>query len=77
MIMALIWFTASFNYFLIMFLVNEFEMVYLTALASSLSEFVAYGSSGYLYEKFGARLTFAGSFGLSVFGGILILSYGL
>jgi len=75
--MALIWFTASFNYFLIMFLVNEFEKVYLTALASSMSDFIAYGFSGYLYEKFGARQTFVGSFGLSMIGGIIILAYGL
>ena len=76
-IMVLIWLTSGFNYFLIMFLVNTFTRVYICAVASSISELIAYPISGLLYAKFGAKKTFAVSFALSFIGGILILCFGL
>ena len=51
--------------------------MYLTALASSLSEIIGYAVSGVIYERVGAKTTFAGSFGFSAVGGIIILAYGL
>ena len=75
--MMVIWLTSSFNYFLIAYLVNTFEKVYISALCSSFSEFIAYAVSGIVYEKLGAKSTLASSFGISLVGGILILVYGL
>ena len=76
-IMALIWLTSGFDYFLIMFLVNTFSRVYVTAVASSVSELIAYPVSGVIYSYFGAKKTLAASFSLSFVGGILILLFGL
>ena len=77
LIMMVIWLSSSFDYYLIMYLVNTFKKVYVSAVASSLSEMVAYAVSGAYYMKLGARLTFISSFGLSIVGGIIILAYGL
>lgn len=75
--MVLIWLTSGFNYFLIMFLVNTFSRVYICAVASSISELIAYPISGLLYNHLGAKKTFAASFTTSLVGGILILCFGL
>ena len=77
MIMMVIWLTSSFDYYLIIYLVNTFKRVYVCAVASSISEIMAYALSGYFYTKFGARKTFATSFAISTVGGLLILAYGL
>lgn len=77
LIMMVIWLSSSFDYYLIMYLVNTFKKVYVSAIASSLSEMAAYAVSGAYYMKLGARVTFVSSFGLSLAGGIVILVYGL
>lgn len=76
-IMALIWLTSGFNYFLIMFLVNTFKRVYVCAVASSISELIAYPLSGLVYNHFGAKKTLAASFATAFIGGTLILAFGL
>ena len=75
--MMVVWLTASFDYYLIAYLVNTFEKVYSSAIASSVSELVAYAVSGYFYSLFGARVTFVVSFAISTLGGLIILVYGL
>ena len=77
LIMIFIWLTSSFDYFLIMFLVNTFQRVYICAIASSISELFAYAISGYFYSYFGAKMTLTVSFAISTVGGVVILAYGL
>ena len=50
-IMMIVWLTASLDFYLITYLVNTFEQVYLAALASSLADFVANAFSGFLYPR--------------------------
>ena len=75
--MIVTWITVIFNYFLIMFLVNSFNASYTCGMASSISELIAYGTSGFFYEKFGAKISLSRSFTASVIAGIVILAYGL
>ena len=75
--MIVVWLSCSFNYFLIIYLINTFKRVYACAMASSVSEMLAYAVSGVFYEQFGARITFVTFFSISVAGGLLILMYGL
>ena len=77
MVMIVVWLSCSFNYFLIIYLVNTFKKVYACAMASSISEMLAYAFSGIFYEKFGVKTTFAFCFTVAVAGGLVILIYGL
>jgi len=76
-IMCCLWLSFSVNYWLINFLVNTFDQVYTSALASSLSDFLATGLGAIIYAKIGARLSFSGFFIMSCIGGIIIIAYGL
>jgi len=46
-------------------------------MASSISELIAYGTSGFFYDKFGAKISLSRCFTVSVIAGIIILTYGL
>ena len=72
-----IWLTTSFDYYLIQFLVNTFDQVYISAIASSISDILSYIFGGYIYSQLGTRATLALSYGLSTLGGLVILAYGL
>ena len=76
-IMTFIWLTASLDFYMINFLVNTFEQVYICALASSLSDFVAEALSAVIYTKLGAKWTYSSYFISSCVGGIVILAVGL
>ena len=75
--MCLIWLTSCSDYFLITFLVNTFKRVYVCAVASSISENLAYPISGVFYAKFGAKASFMTGNGIAAVFGVLILAYGL
>ena len=77
LIMMVVWLSSAFGNYLLLYLVNTFEKVYVTAIASSLASQAGYAVSGAYYMKFGARVTFVSSFGLSLAGGVVILAYGL
>ena len=76
-IMCCLWLTFSVNYWLINFLVNTFDQVYTSALASSVSDFTATLLGAYVYHLIGARISFSGFFLWSCIGGIIIIAYGL
>lgn len=76
-LMSLVWLSTAFGYYLILTLINTFEDVYITAFTSSASEVVAFIVSGMFYEKIGVKLSLILSFGISTFGGIMILTWGL
>ena len=75
--MIFVWLTTNFDYFLVQFLVNTFDQVYITAIASSMSDILAFVTSGYIYWLIGTRATLSISFGVSTIGGLVILFYGL
>ena len=75
--MMTLWLSFSVNYWLIAYLVNTFEEVYASALASSLSDFLSMAFGAYIYHLIGARISFCGFYLMSCVGGIIILAYGL
>ena len=75
--MSLVWLTSSFGYYLILSLINTFDEIYITGLTSSFSEIISYVVGGYFFEKAGVKLSLIVCFGISTFGGILIMSWGL
>mmetsp|Transcript_1346 Transcript_1346/g.1834 ORF Transcript_1346/g.1834 Transcript_1346/m.1834 type:complete len:152 (-) Transcript_1346:259-714(-) len=77
LIMTVIWLTGSLDFYMINFLVNTFEKVYVCALASSVSDFAAEALSALIYKWLGARWTYFSYFLSSLIGGSIILAYGL
>ena len=68
--MSLSWSTASFNYYMISFLLKYFPGdIYLNGLMSSASEITAYAVGGILYQKIGVKKGFFISFGIATLGG--------
>ncbi len=75
--MAFLWLSASFNFYLIQFLINTFEEVYVTAIGSSIADIVAQSIAGYVYERIGIRATISIANGASTVGGLIILFFAL
>ena len=75
--MAIMWSVCSFNFFLIIFLANTFEQVYMTALCMSIADVFAYIICYFLMKNVGARLTLFISMLTAAIGGLLILCFGL
>ena len=66
-----------FNWYLVQFLVNTFDEVYLSAIGSSVSDIIGYLFGGVLFYKFGTKASLFISFAISTIGGIAILCYGV
>ena len=76
-LMTVAWVVTSFNFYLITFLANSFEQVYVTALCLSMADVVGYLISGVLVKKIGAKRTLALAYSTAALGGLLITTYGL
>ena len=76
-LMAFLWVAGSFNYYLIQFLINTFQAIYVTGIVSSMSDIVANSIGAYVFEKIGIKKCISGSQALSTVGGLLVLTYGL
>ena len=76
-LMTVVWAVVSFNFYLITFLANTFEQVYVTALCLSLADIFGYIINGILGKKIGAKKTLFLSQLTAAIGGFLILVYGL
>lgn len=76
-IMALVWLIVSFCYYLINFLTNTFDQVYLTAISSGVSELAGAITGGTLFAKLGLKASLSISFGFALTGSSLLLLYGL
>ena len=76
-IMTLVWLTTAFNYYLIKFMINTFQQVYITGLASSLTGLVAYWHGGVLYQQLGLKTSLCIVFCISSLACISLLMYGL
>mmetsp|Transcript_1426 Transcript_1426/g.1944 ORF Transcript_1426/g.1944 Transcript_1426/m.1944 type:complete len:190 (-) Transcript_1426:22-591(-) len=75
--MVVIWAVCAFNFYLITFLANTFEQVYVIAFCLSLADLLAYTLSGCLVKRIGTRFSLFYSMLLASIGGVLILAYGL
>ena len=76
-IMMFVWLITVFNFYLVCFLVNTFDQIFMSVIASGVSEFAAQAAGGMLYERIGARLSLSICFAISAIGGFAMLLYGL
>ena len=77
LIMVTIWGVTVFNYYMITYLENTFEQVYIIALMVCAADILGYSTGGVLLKKVGVKRTFFLSFSLATLAGLLILAYGL
>lgn len=75
--MTWVWFAASFNDYLIMFLLTSFDQVYVSVFASSMSDIIGYLIAGFILKFLGLKKTLFCGFGSATIGGLIILFFGL
>ena len=75
--MTLVWLTTVFNYFMLKFLINTFQQVYVTGLLSSMTGLLAYWHGGYLYKTLGLKMALTLCFSISLVASLIILYHGL
>jgi len=75
--MVFVWLITVFDFYLIGFLVNTFDQIFLSCIASGVSEFVAQAFGGYIYEKVGVKKSLCASYATAAVGGFIMLTYGL
>lgn len=72
-----LWIVAAFDYFLINFQLKYIEGdIYTNTIVSSVSEVIAYLTSGALYERIGTKISFVGSFIIAIIGSLLLITLG-
>lgn len=77
-IMMLCWLTASFNYFMLSFLIKYFPgNIYANGLMSSISEMSGDLTIGLIYAKIGTKATYYTTLGLATLGGLGMVYYEL
>lgn len=77
LIMMVVWLVSSVDFYMINYLVNTFDEVYLCALAVSFSDFLAEALSAVIYPRLRARWSYFSYFSFSTVGGAIVLAYGL
>ena len=75
--MTFVWLCSCFNFFMMGYMVNTFEQVYLSGIATSSADIFAYITSAWLFRHLGTKRMLFASNALAVLGGTLILTYGL
>ena len=71
------WIVTTFNNFLLQFLVNTYELVYISALCLSLAEFIGFLFGSLLFILFGLKGALFICYGLAGLGGLSIMLYGI
>ena len=75
-LMSTCWLAASFNYYMVAFLLKYFPgNVYVNSSFSTISEVIAYFLIGIIFRKYGVKIAFIVSFGTAAVGGVGILLY--
>ena len=75
--MAFLWLAVVFNYYLLLYMINSFRLVYLSAIGNSLSDLTG-NYLGYKLQTFlSIKATLLVSLGISLLGGLAIYLYGL
>jgi hypothetical protein len=76
-IMVFVWLITVFDFYLIGFLVNTFDQIFYSSIASGVSEFVAQAFGGIIFERIGVRKALCISYVIASIGGFLMITYGL
>ena len=76
-LMTIVQITCMFNFYLLSYLINLFEQVYVTGIMALSSDIFSYVIAGYVFEKLGAKASLASCYAISGIGGIVMLTYGL
>ena len=71
------WLAVAFNYYLLLYLLNTFEMIYLSAIGNACSDLIGYAIGGYIFNICSLKMSLFIPFLVSSIGGILLLTYGL
>jgi len=75
-IMTFSWLASSFNYYMVGFLLKYFPgNMYVNGSVSAISEIIAAGLAGVIYEKMGCKKAFVCMYALSTIGGIGIVIF--
>ena len=72
-----IWVGTVYNSYLITYLLNMLDQVYVNYICSSVSAFIAYSMGGYIFLMVGLKKSIGGAFLMSFIASLLILVYGL
>ena len=75
--MTFVWLAASFNYFVLSFLVSTFCKPFVAGISLGVADIVAFGGAGFVYEKVGAKISLVTGFSIATIAGILIIFFGL
>lgn len=75
--MVCVWLITVFDFYLISFLVNTFDQIFMSAIAAAVSELFAQAIGGYAYERVGVRTSMCVSYAMAAVGGFVMLFYGL
>ena len=74
--MSCVWLTASFNYYMISFMLKYWPgSIYVNGLVSAVSETLAYMLSGVIFKCAGVRVSLIFSYALAFIGGLAIIVY--
>ena len=76
-IMIYLWGVSIFNFYMLMYLVNSFKQVYMTALMLGIADLLAYLTGGLLVAKIGIKTSFFVFLLIGTLSGVLMLCYGL
>lgn len=71
------WLTIVYNSYLITYLLNTLDQIYINYVCSSIVAFSACYAGGYLFVKIGLKLSLGGSSLMAFIAGCLTLAYGL
>ena len=71
------WIVTTFNNFLLQFLINTYELVYISALGLSFAEVIAFLFGSVLFIVFGLKGALYICYGLAGLGGLSLMLYGI
>ena len=75
--LTFIWTTTSYASFAIAYLLNNLKQVYLNYIATSISSFIGYSIGGYLFIKFGLRISLGGAYLIQMVALVATVAYGV
>ena len=76
-IMVFVWLSTNLNWYMCNFMVNEYEKVYVSGVASYTTDIVVSILLTYFFKRFGVKNLLFSSFTFAAVGGALVLTYGL
>ena len=75
--LLVIWLGTVYNSYLITYLLNMLEQIFINYFCTAIVAFIACYVGGFLFDKIGIRLSLGGSLIMAAVAGVLTLAYGL